>query len=153
MNSAFATKTATDLLEGTKLYYTAIRFGFDFASKNTDYLAQGSLNKYLNAFSIADTTEINHTYTLASPILSSVINAGSIANSKLTNSSITLGGTVMALGSNISTLTSPLRLLGGTATSGVIFNIMMATPTLTLGLKSNSGGVLGLTDTYNQQMV
>ena len=52
----------------------------------------------------------------------------------------------MALGSNISTLTSPLRLLGGTATSGVIVNIMMATPTLTLGLKTNSGGVLGLTD-------
>ena len=52
----------------------------------------------------------------------------------------------MALGSTISTLTTPLRLLGGTATSGVIVNIMMATPTLTLGLKSNSGGVLGLTD-------
>ena len=73
------------------------------------------MNKYLNAFSIADTTEINHTYNLASPILSTVINSGSIANSKLTNPSITLGGTVMALGSNISTLTSPLTLLGGTA--------------------------------------
>ena len=136
----------TYLTEGTNLYYTVIRFGLDFATKNTDCLTQGTINKYLNAFSVLDTTEINHTYTTASPILSSVINAGSIVNSKLTNSSITLGGTVMALGSTISTLTNPLRLLGGYASSGIIVNIMIATPTLSLGLKSNSGGVLGLTD-------
>ena len=50
----------TYLTEVTNLYYTSTRFGFDFGAKNTDYLTQGTTNKYPrgeNAFSIADTTE------------------------------------------------------------------------------------------------
>ena len=85
-NSAFATMNTTYLTEGTNLYYTSTRFGFDFGAKNTDYLTQGTTNKYLNAFSISDTTEINHTYSTLSPILSSEINIGSIILSKLNSS-------------------------------------------------------------------
>ena len=85
-NTAFATKTTTDLLEGTNLYYSLARLNADLATKTTDDLNQGITNKYLNAFSIADTTEINHTYSTLSPILSSTINAGSIILSKLNSS-------------------------------------------------------------------
>ena len=77
-NDTFATKTTTDLLEGTNLYYSLARLNADLATKTTDDLNQGITNKYLKAFSIADTTEINHTYSTLSPILSSTINAGSI---------------------------------------------------------------------------
>ena len=85
-NTAFATKTTTDLLEGTNLYYSLARLNADLATKTTDDLNQGITNKYLNAFSIADTTEINHTYSTLSPILSSEINIGSIILSKLNSS-------------------------------------------------------------------
>ena len=82
-NTAFATKTTTDLLEGTNLYYSLAILNADLATKATDDLNQGITNKYLNALSTSDTTEINHTYSTLSPILSSTINAGSIILSKL----------------------------------------------------------------------
>ena len=85
-NDTFSTKTTTDLSEGTNLYYTTARFNTDLATKTTDDLNQGLINKYLNALSTANTTEITHTYSTASPILSSTINTGSIILSKLNSS-------------------------------------------------------------------
>ena len=57
-NNTFATKTSTDLLEGTNFYFSIARLNADLATKTTDDLNQGITNKYLNAFTIADTTEI-----------------------------------------------------------------------------------------------
>ena len=42
----FATKTTTDLAEGTNLYYTQGRFDTAFAAKNTDDLSEGVTNLY-----------------------------------------------------------------------------------------------------------
>ena len=42
----FATKTTTDLSEGTNLYYTTSRFNTDFATKDTDDLSEGATNLY-----------------------------------------------------------------------------------------------------------
>ena len=92
-----ATKKTTDLLEGTNLYYSLARLNADLATKTTDDLNQGITNKYLNAFSIADTTEINHTYLTLSPILSSAINTGSIVLSKLNSSSYSSNNTASTL--------------------------------------------------------
>ena len=58
-----ATKKTTDLLGGTNLYYSLARLNANLATKTTDDLNQGITNKYLNAFTIADTTEINHKFT------------------------------------------------------------------------------------------
>ena len=41
-----ATKTTTDLLEGTNLYYTTARFNTELATKTTDDLNVGITNKY-----------------------------------------------------------------------------------------------------------
>ena len=41
-----ATKTTTDLLEGTNLYYTIARFNADLATKSTHNLNQGTTNQY-----------------------------------------------------------------------------------------------------------
>jgi hypothetical protein len=45
-NTDFATKTTTDLSEGTNLYYTTSRFNTDFATKDTDDLSEGATNLY-----------------------------------------------------------------------------------------------------------
>ena len=176
-NADLATKTTTNITEGTNLYYTSIRFGLDFAARNTDYLGvgptnkyyltslfnadlatkttdnltQGTTNKYLNAFSILDTTEINHTYTTLSPILSSVINAGSITPAKLTS-----GGANMVLISTPSSINTWASFTGDidmtltgfiTITPGAIQLEKMDTTAYktnaianTLALRDSSGG-------------
>ena len=45
-NTDFATKTTTDLSEGTNLYYTTSRFNTDFGNKDTDDLSEGATNLY-----------------------------------------------------------------------------------------------------------
>lgn len=45
-DSRLATKTTSDLTEGSNLYYTAARFDAALASKDTDDLAEGSTNLY-----------------------------------------------------------------------------------------------------------
>lgn len=49
VDSQFATKTTSDLGEGSNLYYTAARFDTRFGTKTTDNLTEGSTNLYWSA--------------------------------------------------------------------------------------------------------
>ena len=63
-----ATKSTTNLIEGTNLYYTDLRFDNRLSTKTTNDLAQGTTNKYLSSLTTTSPNEI--TLTFAHPNLS-----------------------------------------------------------------------------------
>ena len=124
-NNTFATKTTTDLLEGTNLYYSTPRFTTDFNTKTTDDLNQGTTNKYLNALSTTNTTEITHIYSTLLPILSSAINTGSIILSKLNSSaysSLNTASTLVQRDASGNFTTNKIVVTGGNNASGVSYS-------------------------------
>ena len=130
----WATKTTTDLLEGTNLYYSIARLNADLATKTIDDLNQGITKKYLNAFSIADTTEINHTHSTLSPILFSAINTGSIVLSKLNSSSYSSNNTASTLVQRDTSgnfATNKIVVTGGNNASGVSYSAMFGSASST----------------------
>ena len=88
-DSAFGTKTTTDVTEGTNLYYTDARFDTRLSAKTTDDLTEGSTNKYFNGKSTTDLPEgTNLYYTKAradSDIAASLNDSGNTVNITINN--------------------------------------------------------------------
>lgn len=81
IDSAFSSKSTSDLSEGSNLYYTTVRFDSDFGDNSTDDLSEGSTNLYYtsarsdsdakNAISVTDNGgDGSLTYTASTGVIS-----------------------------------------------------------------------------------
>jgi len=115
-----ATKSTTNLIEGTNLYYTDSRFDTRFNAKTTNDLIQGTTNKYLNALTTTSPNEI--TLTLSANNLSGSLNLYNATNTDYLQITTSTGM------STISTNGTGVRQLALFAQTTNIYNALITAP-------------------------